>query len=96
MLRNAKVVGLFNTAATEAGEVEVEAAEDVEVADGAGGASVVNAVAGELSLSAVTVVAVVDEEPAGRARTKSSMQFQKLKSTSKSAELSSHIIILSL
>ena len=94
MLRNAKVVGLFNTAATEA--AEVEAAEDVEVAGGAGGASVVNAVAGELSLSAVTVVAVVDEEPAGRARTKSSMQFQKLKSTSKSAELSSHIIILSL
>ena len=86
MLRSAKVVGLFKTAATEA----TEAAEAADVAGG--GATVV--VAGELSLSAVTVVAVVDEEPAGRARTKSSMQFQKLKSTSKSAELSSYYISL--
>ena len=66
MLRSANVVGLFKTAATEA----TEAAEAADVAGG--GATVV--AAGELSLSAVTVVAVVDEEPA--ARTRSSMQFK--------------------
>ena len=65
MLRSAKVVGLFKTAATEA-------AEAADLAGG--GATVVVTAAGELSLSAVTVVAVVDEEPA--ARTRCSMQFK--------------------